>query len=384
MAISVFILNVFRCCGVWRPDQSQSKLKRHSYLIHTSLVVGAVCTFLLSQMIYLLQMIDVEIEAIANNTFMLVTTICVACKMGSLLKHQRAIQGFVDILNNDICRPKSIDEIEKQNVFEKNMRRWILFYESLVGVTITAVTLSSIMLRKLPFNGWVPFEHRTFIGFWCAYVHQSFADASCAAIGSSFDLLFCNLLNLACAQLNILRIRLQSIPSIISEASKDRQLHSESTKDLEARILGKCVRHHLHIIKFVKSVNETFGTVIFIQCAVSTYVLCISTYMITTLPLGSEFSFLIAYMITMLSQIYLYCWHGNELMLQSVNVHNALYAMDWPILTIGTQKKLIMIVSRSFKPLSFQCGGIIVLSLDTYTKLLKLSYSIYNFLKTSE
>nr|AXM05199.1 odorant receptor [Campoletis chlorideae] len=384
MAISVYLLKVFNIFGVWRPDQFQSHFKRLFYLIHTLFIVGTVSTFFISLVINVLLMIEVEIEDFADNTFLLVTIFTSLCKIVSLLIHQRAIESFIDIFNNDVCKPKSIEEIEKQNVSEKNMRLWILFYESFVGLAVVTVVSGSFISRTLPFNAWIPFEHKTFIGFWCAYVHQCFAETCCAAIGSCVDLLFCNLLNLACAQLNILKSRLQSIPSTISEASKDGPLHSESTKDLEARILGKCVRHHLHIIKFVKSVNETFGTVIFIQCAVSTYVLCISTYMITTLPLGSEFSFLIAYMITMLSQIYLYCWHGNELMLQSVNVHNALYAMDWPILTIGTQKKLIMIVSRSFKPLSFQCGGIIVLSLDTYTKLLKLSYSIYNFLKTSE
>ncbi|XP_043285614.1 uncharacterized protein [Venturia canescens] len=344
-----------------------------------------VCTFLISQLIHLLQTIEGAIEDFATNTFMLITTICVTCKMGNLLKHQELIESIIDIFHNDICAAKSSNEIEIQNESEKKMRTWIIFNQSLVGFTIVTITISSFVTRSLPFNGWIPFEHKTFVGFWCAYAHQTSACVFCAAIGSSFDLFICNLLNLAYAHLEILKARLQWIPSAIDETSGNWELFSgEATRNLEARILRKCVYQHLYVIKFTKSVNETFGTVIFIQCAVSTYVLCISTYLITRVPVFSpEFTFLMAYMNCMLVQIFLYCWHGNELILQSLAVGDAVFGLDWPFLSVKTKRTLITIMARTLRPIIFTSGHVVTLNLESFNSLLKLSYSTYNVLQKS-
>lgn len=55
---------------------------------------------------------------------------------------------------------------------------------------------------------------------------------------------------------------------------------------------------------------------IFLQCLISATVLCTSVYKLVTVPLfSSEFSSIVLYLACMLSEIYMLCAAGNEVIL---------------------------------------------------------------------
>ncbi|XP_011706643.1 PREDICTED: odorant receptor Or2-like [Wasmannia auropunctata] len=90
---------------------------------------------------------------------------------------------------------------------------------------------------------------------------------------------------------------------------------------------------------------------------------------------------LLVYAICMFVQIYLYCWSGNEVILKSVSVGDAIYCMDWPLLSINEKKELLMIMIRSTMPIKITSSFLITLSLQSYSNILKTSYSAFNVLK---
>ncbi|XP_025073486.1 LOW QUALITY PROTEIN: odorant receptor Or2-like [Pogonomyrmex barbatus] len=115
---------------------------------------------------------------------------------------------------------------------------------------------------------------------------------------------------------------------------------------------------------------------------ISILVLCTSVYYLSThiTDLYGTASLLV-YTICMFVQIYVYCWSGNEVILKSTSIGDAIFRMDWPLLSINEKKKLLMIMIRSTIPIKFTSSFLITLSLQSYSNILKTSYSAFNLLQ---
>ena len=77
---------------------------------------------------------------------------------------------------------------------------------------------------------------------------------------------------------------------------------------------------------YAKSLNETFTIVIFVQFALSTIVVCTSLFKLSKIDIiSSDFVSMMLYLLTILVQIFIYCWYGNEVTLRvkSILIINA-------------------------------------------------------------
>ncbi|XP_011705153.1 PREDICTED: odorant receptor Or2-like [Wasmannia auropunctata] len=90
---------------------------------------------------------------------------------------------------------------------------------------------------------------------------------------------------------------------------------------------------------------------------------------------------LLVYTTCMLVQIFVYCWSGNEVILKSMSIADTIYRMDWPLLSINEKKELLMIMIRSTVPIKFTSSFLITISLQSYSNILKTSYSAFNVLQ---
>lgn len=102
------------------------------------------------------------------------------------------------------------------------------------------------------------------------------------------------------------------------------------------RMLGKCVQHHTAIIKYfflkycwdskntfyltcslIDELEGTYSFVILAQFGSSCMMLCLLLFQCSQHPFGSpRFVASIIYYFTMLYQLVIYCWYGNEVTLQ--------------------------------------------------------------------
>ncbi|XP_072767892.1 odorant receptor 4-like isoform X3 [Anoplolepis gracilipes] len=186
-----------------------------------------------------------------------------------------------------------------------------------------------------------------------------------------------------CAQFEILCHRAHILPMLLMKAEKSSDESGENLIAREKAIIRDLINHHLYIYKFAYKVNATFTTMIFIQFALISLVLCMSVYKLSTMTsfLSFNFAHKFSYLCSMLMQIFLYCWYGNEVTLKSIDVSTAIYEMDWTKLKVGVMKELMIIMMRADKPITMSSGYIITLSTESFMSILKISYSAYNFLK---
>ena len=80
--------------------------------------------------------------------------------------------------------------------------------------------------------------------------------------------------------------------------------------------------------------------------------------------------------------------------MQSMNVGNAIYCMDWPLLSVNEKKELLIVMIRSTIPIKFTSSFLITLSLQSYsnvsivvicisTLVIKFLFNIINVCGTS-
>jgi hypothetical protein len=88
--------------------------------------------------------------------------------------------------------------------------------------------------------------------------------------------------------------------------------------------IHNCNNFYNLFFRYSKKLNDTLSIIIFVQFVISMLVLCSSVYLLSKMKIVSlQFMSLMLYLSCMLYQIFLYCWYGNEIILQ-VNVGRCL------------------------------------------------------------
>ncbi|XP_051163891.1 odorant receptor 2a-like [Leptopilina boulardi] len=82
-------------------------------------------------------------------------------------------------------------------------------------------------------------------------------------------------------------------------------------------------------------------------------------------------------------QIFIYCYYGDKMTKKSLDIGLAVYSINWDELTINTKKILVIIMMQTARPIRLTAASIIVMSLETFVKIMKSAYSAFNLLKNS-
>ncbi|XP_072753261.1 odorant receptor 94a-like isoform X2 [Anoplolepis gracilipes] len=367
-----FTLKILTICGCGRPDSWTMPCKRLVYYVYTIFILLLIHTFMLSQLMDLIMTVD-NSDDFTDNFYILLAMIVSCCKMFALLVNRSNIEMLIDTLTRKPLQPIESDEMEIRQKYERLIQSNTLHYVILVETTCLCVTVTSLLteFRKgnLTFRGWLPFDYSSPLLFLFVYAHQLISFTVGSVHHVACDSLICGLLMHICCQLEILECRIR-----------------KGTRN--PKILRECAIQHKHIFKFAYMVNDKFRLTIFIQFVVSTLVVCFNLYQFTkSTALRAKYIQLILYMSCMLSQIFFYCWCGNEVKLRSYYIQSRqlvdnVFDMEWFELNEDHKKALLLIMKRSTVPIEFTSASVISMNLDSF--LLKTSYSAYNILQRTQ
>ncbi|CAL1679396.1 unnamed protein product [Lasius platythorax] len=373
---------IYTMGGVWRPIEWSSNCAKLLYNVFTILIIIAMYFLMLTQFMDIVLIVD-NMDDFATNSLMFMTIVSVCCKATVAVVRRNAIIDLVQMLLKDPCKPRNEAEVAIQMKFDEFIRSCSIKYSLLATSSITSFTIRSvmnIMQGDLPYRVWLPYDYNQSLMFWITSIQQIITLIFATIINVGTETLIFGLFLQTCVQLEIFECRLQLA---INKTARCREYLSCTSLNKEETIISGYVRHHLSIYNYAKMVNRIFNQVLFCQFCGSILVLCTSVYYMSTHITGSEVATLSAYTICMFVQIFVYCWSGNEVILKSNSIGNAVYRMNWPILSISEKKDLLMIMRRSTIPIKFTSSFLITFSLESYSNILKTSYSAFNVLQRS-
>ncbi|XP_026735655.1 odorant receptor Or2-like [Trichoplusia ni] len=91
----------------------------------------------------------------------------------------------------------------------------------------------------------------------------------------------------------------------------------------------------------------------------------------------SQKLWVIQYTTGLVSQLFLYCWHSNEVTLQSMEVDRGLYNSDWWQGDVRVRKQLLLLAGKLNQPFVLHAGPYTTLSVPTFIEIIKGTYSFF-------
>ncbi|XP_011883540.1 PREDICTED: putative odorant receptor 71a [Vollenhovia emeryi] len=368
--------------GYWRPVHLTSA-KYWAYVIYSIAMNFLLYSFTFCGLVdcFMVENLEMFIEKFS----LFLSVLGVSCKVTNLTLRRDEIIGLADMLLKNICVPRNDHETDIQRRFDRTAKIITICCEILNESAVFFATVAQfqffINTRTLPLSDWVPYDISSTTAFWATMLHQTIGLMVCANASVAHETLISGFMIQTCAQLDILCHRARTLPDSLREARKC----SASKDDFKAReqqLVRELVHHHRYVYRFAERVNSVFTLMIFVQFTISSTVLCLSIYkMLTKNLLSLEFAWSSSYLGCMLMQIYLYCWFGNEVTLKSTEIGSAVYEMDWPMLPVDLMKSLLVIITRSKRPITITSGYIVTLSNESFMKVRMIAVTRWRCLK---
>ncbi|KAM3956753.1 odorant receptor Or1-like [Aphomia sociella] len=236
-------------------------------------------------------------------------------------------------------------------------------------------------LVELPFWVFVDYTHPL---VFVVVVTYSFYVTNLVAVGNmTIDALIATVLYQCKTQLTILRLNIESLPEVVRHITM-ANANEKYEKNLY-RLFVECFMHYRKIAETMKLLQDIFGLVILIQFTVGGWILCMAAYQIVDLDfLSFEFASTTLFIICILAELFLYCYFGNEVTVESDRMVESMYATQWLGTPVRFQRSLLIMMERAKRPLRPVAGRIVPLSLDTYVTIIKSSYTFYAVLRQTK
>ncbi|XP_041970456.1 odorant receptor 4-like [Aricia agestis] len=156
------------------------------------------------------------------------------------------------------------------------------------------------------------------------------------------------------------------------------------TKYLE-RLHG-LVEQHKFILRNTMDLKRSLNAPMLGQFAASSMLICGISFQATTTVGISLIKFFMSllYLMYNMFELFIFCKWCDEIKIQSQNIGEAAYSSGWEqgiSLRPGVRSRLLLVIARAQKPLVLSAGGLFELSLESYTTLVKTSYSALTVLR---
>ncbi|XP_068909803.1 putative odorant receptor 92a [Tenebrio molitor] len=136
--------------------------------------------------------------------------------------------------------------------------------------------------------------------------------------------------------------------------------------------------HHKNIIQFADDMTDLFTTCIMGQFVVSVIIICLTMFQMSLVSvLSLQFLSMTLYQGCMVLEIFLWCYYGNDVILQSGKLTQSAYMCEWVPCSQLFKRNLLYFMTRSQTPLKLCAGGYFTLSLETFMAVLKSSWSYF-------
>ncbi|CAG9858376.1 unnamed protein product [Phyllotreta striolata] len=225
-------------------------------------------------------------------------------------------------------------------------------------------------IRGYVFKIWYPFEIEDFPWICATF---DFVTVFCGMM------LFCyykimpmSLIIFLMCQLNLLKFRIRSF-----DETKDRNGLARSER------LAGIFRMHQLCIRLMNWIQYSLKEIILIQYC--SYVLDTAAFMIQLLTeetMRGKMPCFAGFMMTVI-QMYIFFWFANEIQEESKTLSDVIYnEINWIDACKSEKKMLMLMMMRSQQMLTLKVAAIGDLSLNSFTKIMRLCYSVVTFFTT--
>ncbi|XP_076287589.1 uncharacterized protein LOC143212564 [Lasioglossum baleicum] len=199
-------------------------------------------------------------------------------------------------------------------------------------------------------------------------VGQVFA-AYCSVIPyTSVDIFIATLVLHTCGQFTNLRRKLENL----MDGSNGKNVRDSDDIQKE---LAAIVKRHEHLIWAAARIDECFSILLFLQMLLSTVEICFQGYLFFNVILKNEegilnfqFLFLVLFISFVIVHMFVYCYVGEMLRVQSTDMAVSAYEARWYNVAPPEAKCLQFVMLRSTRPLCLTAGKFGTFSMEMFSR----------------
>ncbi|XP_037039750.1 putative odorant receptor 71a [Bradysia coprophila] len=371
-------ISFFRRIGIWhgevRPTMNQLRLKLFYSIYHTffctSLYVGAITNESADESIFLAE------AAIIVAVFTI--------KIWMLIWKQKQIMRLL----NRIC-VFSIRNGEEFEFFNDKVEKFIKFVKLFACATVIASLGCSVfpffVNEKLfivdiafPLD-WKDSE----IGFWMAYIFFV-SEIVLTLLALTFSVIIWYLLLHCSLRYKILGMEIRNMGRT-TDPSKE-EISAKEQQAIFYQDLVALIEAHLHLRGLIDELEAFLSKLFLLEFATSGLCICGSIYCLA-FDISDNFVERIVHVYTFFyhtAELFMITYFGNEILVKSSRLSYSLFEVDWVDQPRSTTKCIIIFGEYLRQSHQLLIGRLYPLTLETFTRILKSSYSLFNILKNTK
>ncbi|CAB3241325.1 unnamed protein product [Arctia plantaginis] len=266
--------------------------------------------------------------------------------------------------------------------------RFVVVYSGCAVVTctlwITFPVMYHLRAQVVEFPFWTNVDYnQSHTMFYAVLAYSYYVTTLVGIANTTMDAFIATVLSQCKTQLQILRINFESLPQRAADLVKCQK--GKTYEEMLMKQFVNCLDHYKMITGTVEMLQDIFGTAILIQFGIGGWILCMAAYKIVSLSvLSIEFASMTLFISCILTELFLYCYYGNEVSDESDHVCESIYSMQWLGTPVSFQRSLLVVMERAKRPLRPAAGLVVPLSLDTFVKIIKSSYTFYAVLRQTK
>nr|QAB43933.1 olfactory receptor OR54 [Oedaleus asiaticus] len=237
--------------------------------------------------------------------------------------------------------------------------------------------VSPVSPEGLPFILALPYDATTPLGFAVSWLFCAVTCLYTVMITMALDALNVTLITQLRIQLTLLSRKIVDLAKGTSEKTADPngEIHSR---------LKKCIRHHQTIIRNADLLESTLGAMLLGQSISIGASTCFQMFQLATTSNGlKQVGKSVCYLCEMFSELFVYCWFGDDLITESQKVAVAVYdavpsLQECPL---PIKRSLMLLMNRAQRPLSITARGFFPLCRESFVSVANVSYSFFALLR---
>ncbi|KAK2588573.1 hypothetical protein KPH14_006347 [Odynerus spinipes] len=391
--LSVTITRLFmKFIGFWYVETWREQMLLYIALVYA---IIAICFAILVEVVDLYHCIG-DFYALTYNLCATMLLVMILVKFGNFIYYRKLVIKLIRYAENNFWNVE-YDRISAK-ILEEYDKRGILMTYSFTLI-VQMATFNYIVApifenvgrnetdRVLPFKLWVNLPITITPYYEITYTIQSLSTYHSGICTFCFDNFICTFNIHVAAQLKILAHRLEMLAEkYINAVTKGNPTSVERAAEIALIELRDCVLQHRALISYVREMEQAFNLILFGQLTLSSLVICFGGFQfLATKTLVRKFIFAI-YFVGSLSQLLIYTWTCNDIIVQSSELSEAAYKSRWYLLPNNGKEKALkyginMIMTRARRPCVLTAGGFAVMSLEIFNGILSSSMSYFTLLR---
>ncbi|KAJ3663329.1 hypothetical protein Zmor_007620 [Zophobas morio] len=288
---------ILKLMGLWPEDDNTYTLNLYTMYAFITIVVimGGHNFFQIINICFVYK----DLEALATTIFITSTEVLVLVKVYFFTQNIGRLKNLLSLLKKDVFQPRNEKQME---LIEPTLDFWKNVHRSFMFIAVSTIVVQSVNKNQLPFAAWYPYDYTVTPFYELTYSYQVIGMWYIAISNVNIGTLFYALLTYIVVQCDIL---CDDCKNLTNERSSFSQR------------LVSCLKHHKEILSFSQNVNDLFEMVILGQFVTSTVVIATTLFMLTLVdPLSEEGFVTVLYAIAIITEIFIYCWFGNQVNLK--------------------------------------------------------------------